>query len=240
MEMQGQRQLAVTQQQAWDALNDPSVLKQCVPGCDKLDLQEDGRYTVGMALKIGPVSAKFNGKIEMSNVNAPESYTLGFDGSGGVAGFGKGISQVKLTPNAEGTMLDYSVNAQVGGKIAQMGQRLIDGVAKSMADDFFARFDGVLQERFPKVADAESEAKESANHGSAAHGLTEATATSAAAANSGRASEAQQGKTSSAPILSSQGAASTPNAPKPKQTVPKTVWIMLAVGIFIITYFIKR
>jgi uncharacterized protein len=148
MEMQGQRQLAVKQQEAWEALNDPTVLKQCVPGCDKLELMEDGRYAVGMSLKIGPVSAKFTGKIEMSNVNAPESYTLGFDGQGGVAGFGKGVSHVKLTPNDSGTLLDYSVKAQVGGKIAQLGQRLIDGVAKSMADDFFARFDGVLQERF--------------------------------------------------------------------------------------------
>ena len=204
MEMQGQRQLAVTQQQAWDALNDPSVLKQCVPGCDKLELQEDGRYVVGMALKIGPVSAKFNGKIEMSNVNAPESYTLGFDGSGGVAGFGKGVSQVKLTPNAEGTMLDYSVNAQVGGKIAQMGQRLIDGVAKSMADDFFARFDGVLQERFPKL-DAQASVDKQASSPAASPSV-------------------------SLPILTK----------KPSQTVPKTVWIMLALGIFIIAYFIKR
>lgn len=231
MEMQGQRQLAVTQQQAWDALNDPSVLKQCVPGCDKLDLQEDGRYVVGMSLKIGPVSAKFNGKIEMSNVNAPESYTLGFDGSGGVAGFGKGVSQVKLTSNAEGTMLAYSVNAQVGGKIAQMGQRLIDGVAKSMADDFFARFDGVLQERFPKVADAAS----------AGHGSAEGIATNAApSATSGSAGESLQGTSSTMPISSSQGTAPTPSQHKPKQSVPKTVWIMLAVGIFIIAYFIKR
>jgi uncharacterized protein len=219
MEMQGQRQLAVTQQQAWDALNDPTVLKQCVPGCEKLELQEDGRYSVAMALKIGPVSAKFNGKIEMSNVNAPESYTLGFDGSGGVAGFGKGVSQVKLSPNEHGTMLDYSVNAQVGGKIAQMGQRLIDGVAKSMADDFFARFDGVLQERFPKAPEIAATTDSGVSvppvsdlSGDSGSGASMSTATS----------------TSPAPL------------PKSKQTVPKTVWIMLAIGILIIVYFIKR
>jgi uncharacterized protein len=213
MEMQGQRQLAVTQQQAWDALNDPTVLKQCVPGCDKLDLMDDGRYAVGMALKIGPVSAKFTGKIEMSNVNAPESYTLGFDGSGGVAGFGKGVSQVKLSPNEQGTMLDYSVNAQVGGKIAQMGQRLIDGVAKSMADDFFARFDGVLQERFPKTAESISAA-----------GSTSATPSS----------------TSAAPDLSQASRTSIEPAQKPTQKVPKTVWVMLTIGILIIAYFIFK
>jgi hypothetical protein len=190
---------------------------------------------VGMALKIGPVSAKFNGKIEMSNVNAPESYSLGFDGSGGVAGFGKGMSQVKLTPNAEGTMLDYSVNAQVGGKIAQMGQRLIDGVAKSMADDFFAKFDGVLQERFPKVETAASAA--TANSATA----NSATAGSAAAQGASTANpsgESPAGTAASGAISSSQ--AQNQPTTKPKQTVPKTVWIMLAVGIFIIAYFIKR
>lgn len=151
MDMQGQRQLGVTQQQAWEALNDPQMLKQCVPGCDKMELMEDGRYAVGMSVKIGPVSAKFAGKIELANVQPPESYTLKFDGQGGVAGFGKGVSQVKLTPNEQGTMLDYTVNAQVGGKIAQLGQRLIDGVAKSMAEDFFAKFDAAMQEKYPKL-----------------------------------------------------------------------------------------
>lgn len=228
MEMQGQRQLAVTQKQAWDALNDPSVLKQCVPGCDKLELLEDGRYSVGMALKIGPVSAKFNGKIEMSNVNAPESYTLGFDGSGGVAGFGKGVSQVKLSPNEHGTMLDYSVNAQVGGKIAQMGQRLIDGVAKSMADDFFARFDGVLQERFPKAPEV----------------IVASSSGTPAPAASGGARESDTGAAMSTAATTSSTSSPISGSPsprlKPKQTVPKTVWIMLAVGIFIIAYFIKR
>jgi uncharacterized protein len=214
MEMQGQRQLAVTQQQAWDALNDPSVLKQCVPGCDKLDLIEEGRYSVGMALKIGPVSAKFNGKIEMSDIKAPESYTLSFDGSGGVAGFGKGVSNVKLSPNELGTMLAYSVNAQVGGKIAQMGQRLIDGVAKSMADDFFARFDGVLQERFPPPSGApvQSVNAPGISVGAEAQGVP------------------------ASPLAQAPGSA----PPKPKQTVPISVWIMLAVGIFVIAYFLSR
>ena len=151
MDMQGQRQLGVTQQQAWEALNDPQMLKQCISGCDKMELMEDGRYAVGMSVKIGPVSAKFAGKIELADVTPPESYTLKFDGQGGVAGFGKGVSQVKLTPNEQGTMLDYTVNAQVGGKIAQLGQRLIDGVAKSMAEDFFAKFEAAMQERHPKV-----------------------------------------------------------------------------------------
>ncbi len=152
MEMQGQRQLAVTQQQAWDALNDPEVLKACIAGCDKLEATGTNQYAVGMAVKVGPVSAKFTGNIELTEVNAPNSYQLNFDGSGGVAGFGKGQSKVVLDPNAQGTLLSYTVAAQVGGKIAQMGQRLIDGVAKSMAEDFFAKFEAQLQARFSASA----------------------------------------------------------------------------------------
>jgi uncharacterized protein len=157
MEMNGQRQLGANQQQAWDALNDPAVLKQCVAGCEKMELTGQGRYAVGMAVKIGPVSAKFTGNIEMTEVNAPDSYTLNFDGQGGVAGFGKGSSKVVLTPNAQGTLLDYTVNAQVGGKIAQLGQRLIDGVAKNMADDFFVRFDQVLAQQMSDTAGAQTD-----------------------------------------------------------------------------------
>jgi uncharacterized protein len=147
MEMHGQRQLKISQKQAWDALNDPAVLQQCITGCTHLTNTGDNKFDVGVNVKIGPVSAKFAGKIELSEVTPPQSYTLNFDGQGGVAGFGKGVSKVTLTPNETGTLLDYSVNAQVGGKIAQLGQRLIDGVAKSMADDFFGKFDTVMQER---------------------------------------------------------------------------------------------
>ncbi|MCJ0764075.1 CoxG family protein [Variovorax terrae] len=149
MDMQGSRQLAVTQQQAWDALNDPEVLKACIPGCDKVEATGENQYAVGMALKIGPVSAKFAGKITLSDIQPPSSYTLAFDGQGGAAGFGKGSAKVALTPGEGGCELAYSVNAQVGGKVAQLGQRLIDGAAKSMAEDFFKRFDQEMQRRHP-------------------------------------------------------------------------------------------
>ena len=151
MDMEGSRALAVTQQQAWDALNDPQVLKTCIPGCDKIEQTGDNQYVVVVAVKIGPVQAKFNGKLALSDVNPPESYTISFDGQGGAAGFGKGVSSVKLSPQPDGPgcMLDYKVQAQVGGKIAQLGQRLIDGVAKGMAEDFFKRFDNEMQRRFP-------------------------------------------------------------------------------------------
>lgn len=150
MEMHASRPLAVSQQQAWEALNDPQALKQCLAGCEKFEPAEDGSYAVTMAVKIGPVSAKFNGKVTLSDVLPPQSYTIAFEGQGGVAGFGKGQAKVGLTPVDESHCeLQYDVQAQVGGKIAQLGQRLIDGAAKNMAEDFFARFEAVMQERYP-------------------------------------------------------------------------------------------
>jgi uncharacterized protein len=150
MDMQGSRQLAITQQQAWDALNDPAVLKTCIPGCDKVEPSGPNQYAIGMALKIGPVSAKFTGKITLSDIHPPASYKLSFEGQGGPAGFGKGSAAVTLTPNPGGCELSYSVNATVGGKVAQLGQRLIDGAAKSMAEDFFKRFDNEMQRQHPE------------------------------------------------------------------------------------------
>jgi carbon monoxide dehydrogenase subunit G len=148
MDMQGNRALGVTQEQAWGALNDPETLKLCLPGCDKFELVGDNQYAVTMAVKVGPVSAKFNGKVTLSEITPPASYKLAFEGQGGVAGHGKGSSAVTLTPiEAGGCELAYTVQAQVGGKIAQLGQRLIDGAAKSMADDFFKRFDAEMQRR---------------------------------------------------------------------------------------------
>lgn len=154
MEMQGSRQLAITQQQAWEALNDPAVLKICIPGCDKVEAIGDTQYAVAMAVKIGPVSAKFAGKITLSDIVPPASYTISFEGQGGAAGFGKGSSKVTLTPNDTGCELGYTVNAQVGGKVAQLGQRLIDGAAKSLAEDFFKRFDAEMQRRYGPSPDA--------------------------------------------------------------------------------------
>lgn len=182
MEMLGNRRLGITQQQAWEALNDPETLKKCIPGCDRFELTGDNQYSVGLALKIGPVSAKFSGKVVLSDIVAPDGYKLTFEGQGGVAGFAKGSSSVTLKPVAgaaetavadaapadgatpaadpapAGCELDYTVQAQVGGKIAQLGQRLIDGAAKSTADDFFKRFEAEMQSRYgpPPAAAAET------------------------------------------------------------------------------------
>jgi carbon monoxide dehydrogenase subunit G len=169
MEMLGNRRLGITQQQAWEALNDPETLKKCIPGCDKFEPSGDNEYTVALAVKIGPVSAKFNGKVRLAEIMPPDSYRLSFEGQGGVAGFAKGSSSVSLKPVADAQApaceLDYTVQAQVGGKIAQLGQRLIDGAAKSTADDFFKRFEAEMQARYgppPAVESAEAQAAEPA------------------------------------------------------------------------------
>jgi uncharacterized protein len=151
MDMQGSRALAVTQQQAWDALNNPEVLRACIPGCDKFEPTGENQYAVGVAVKVGPVAAPFAGKIGLSDIKSPDSYTISFEGQGGAAGFGKGNSRVTLTPQGTGCELAYSVHAQVGGKLAQLGQRLVDGAAKSMAEDFFRRFDAQMQREHPEA-----------------------------------------------------------------------------------------
>lgn len=171
MEMQGSRALAVTQQQAWEALNNPEVLKVSIPGCEKIEASGENQYTVVVAVKIGPLAAKFMGKITLTDVRPPESYTLSFDGQGGAAGFGKGQAQVKLVPQGTGCELNYEVRAQVGGKMAQMGQRLIDGVARSMADDFFKRFDAEMQRLYPEAYAAAAAAGQPAAPAPASRGF---------------------------------------------------------------------
>lgn len=148
MDMQGSRQLAITREQAWDALNDPEILKRCITGCEKFELTADNTYAIVVAIRIGPVSARFNGKVTLADIVVPESYALRFDAQGGAAGFGKGESQVLLVPNDQGVELRYTVKSTVGGKLAQIGQRLIDGVAKSLAEEFFSRFEAELVKRF--------------------------------------------------------------------------------------------
>jgi carbon monoxide dehydrogenase subunit G len=140
MNIQGEKILGVPRGDVWRALNDPAVLQKCVPGCDTFEADGENRYRVAMQAAVGPVRARFAGKLQLRDVVAPTSYALAFEGSGGVAGFGKGTAQVLLEDASEGTRLRYVANAQVGGRLAQVGGRLIDGVTKRMADDFFSRF----------------------------------------------------------------------------------------------------
>lgn len=157
MDMQGNRQLTATQEQAWAALNNPDILKACIPGCEKFELTEENNYNVGVALRIGPVAAKFSGTVKLMDIQPPHAYALQFEAQGGVAGFGKGESKVTLTPNADGCELSYTVHSKVGGKIAQLGQRLIDGAAKSLAEDFFKRFEEELLKSNQAQSQSEAE-----------------------------------------------------------------------------------
>lgn len=141
MEMTGEQLIAAPQKVVWQALNDPQVLKVCVPGCESIELTGENEYQVLMVARVGPVSAKFKGKLTLSDIKPPQSYSLSFEGQGGPAGFAKGGAQVRLESVAgDKTRLAYDVKASVGGKLAQIGSRLVDAAAKKVADDFFRNF----------------------------------------------------------------------------------------------------
>lgn len=140
MEMSGEERIPATQDQTWAALNDPEILKACVPGCESIERVAENEYSVLMVARVGPVSAKFKGKLALSDLKPPHSYAIAFEGQGGAAGFGKGSAQVRLAPEGAGTLLSYDVKANVGGKLAQIGSRLVDAAAKKISKDFFAAF----------------------------------------------------------------------------------------------------
>ncbi len=145
MELQGERLIPASVPATWAALNDPEVLKACIAGCESVERTGDDAYTAVVALKVGPVSARFKGNLQMTNVQAPNGYTINFDGQGGVAGFGKGSADVALTAQGEQTLLKYNAKATVGGKMAQIGSRLIDATAAKITEDFFTAFEAHLQ-----------------------------------------------------------------------------------------------
>lgn len=140
MDLSATRLLPVDRETAWRALNDPAILQASIAGCESIEATGENEFAVAMVAAVGPVRAKFKGKLRLADVVAPERYTLVFEGQGGPAGFAKGTALVELTPEAGSTRLAYSVHAQVGGKLAQVGQRLIDAAARKVADDFFAAF----------------------------------------------------------------------------------------------------
>jgi carbon monoxide dehydrogenase subunit G len=141
MEMTGERRIPAPRERVWAALNDPAVLQAAIPGCESVERIADDQFQAKVAMKLGPMSARFGGKVTLSNINPPESYTISGEGTGGAMGFAKGGADVALEAEGpEATVLRYNVKAQVGGKMAQLGARLIDSTAKSMADQFFDRF----------------------------------------------------------------------------------------------------
>jgi hypothetical protein len=140
MEMSGEYRIAAPRATVWAALNDPEILKASIPGCQELDKRSDTEMTARVVTKIGPVKATFNGEVKLSNIDPPSGYTITGEGKGGVAGFAKGGADVSLSEDGDGTILRYTAKAQVGGKLAQLGARLIDATAKQMADEFFGAF----------------------------------------------------------------------------------------------------
>jgi hypothetical protein len=152
MEMSGEQLIPASQADTWKALNDPEVLKSCVPGCETIDRVSESEYAIGMTARIGPVSAKFRGKLMISDLNPPNSYSLAFEGQGGAAGFAKGGAKVQLAAEGGGTRLVYQVKANVGGKLAQIGSRLIDAAAGKLANDFFNAFNAKMASLHPGAA----------------------------------------------------------------------------------------
>jgi carbon monoxide dehydrogenase subunit G len=166
MELTQTHLLPVPLQTAWDALNDPAVLQRCIPGCESITAAGDNAYEVALTAAVGPVKARFKGRMELTDIVPPTSYRLNFDGQGGAAGFGKGTAQVQLAPEGPTvTRLSYTAHAQVGGKLAQIGSRLVDGAARKLADEFFQRFaaefgapprdDARMGQAIPDIAAAE-------------------------------------------------------------------------------------
>ena len=149
MDMTGERRIPAPRQTVWDALNNPEVLKASIPGCETLDKLSDTQMKATAAVKLGPISARFTGNVLISEIDAPKSYRISGEGQGGVAGFAKGGAAVQLLDEAADTLLSYQVNAQVGGKLAQLGARLIDASAKQMANAFFDRFSKQVQAMSP-------------------------------------------------------------------------------------------
>ncbi len=158
MDMKGEYRIEAPRQTVWDALNDPEILKRAIPGCEEITKTSDTEMTAKVTAKVGPVKAKFQGNVTLSDIVPPESYTISGEGKGGAAGFAKGGAKVALAEDGAATILTYEVNANVGGKLAQIGSRLIDGTAKKMADDFFGTFATLVGGPAPAEAEAAAEA----------------------------------------------------------------------------------
>lgn len=144
MDVDGEERIAAPREVVWNALNDPEILRQCIPGCQSLEKTSPTELVTTVRIKIGPVGATFNGEITLSNINAPESYTISGEGKGGIAGFGKGAADVVLIEDGDETILRYAAKAQVGGKLAQLGSRLIDSASRKLAQQFFADFNAAV------------------------------------------------------------------------------------------------
>lgn len=250
MDMTGERRIAAPRKTVWQALNDPEVLKVSIPGCQSLEKLDDDQMKATAAVKVGPISARFTGKVQLTDIDAPNSYRISGEGQGGVAGFAKGGANVALADDGADTLLSYQVNAQVGGKLAQLGGRLIDATAKQMADAFFDRFSKQVQAMSPATADAGTAPTGSApleEAGSVDHAGSAAPAAEAPTGDTGSASgdralsparaEAAAGQTMAEPVavaIQARPAAISVWSMIPREPfgLPLAAWI--GSGIFVI------
>jgi len=155
MDMTGEFRVLAPREAVWKALNDPEILKQCIAGCEELQKTSDTEFVAKVTARVGPVKAGFTGKVTLSDLDPPNGYKITGEGQGGAAGFARGGAQVRLEPDGDGTLLKYTVNATIGGKLAQIGARLIDGTARKMANDFFAKFTEIVGAPTQPVVPAE-------------------------------------------------------------------------------------
>ena len=147
MELSGEHLIPASRERVWNLLNDPEVLKECIPGCEEITMEGDDRFTATVVLKIGPVKARFNGAVELQDKRYPEGYRIAGEGKGGIAGFASGGANVDLQEADGGTLLTYQADAQVGGKIAQLGSRLIKSTSAKLAGQFFTKFCEIASEK---------------------------------------------------------------------------------------------
>lgn len=162
MKLTGENRIKAPPQEVWRALNDPDILRQAIPGCESLEKISDTEFKATVATKIGPVQARFNGQVQLTDLDPPNGYTISGSGSGGMAGNAKGGAKVRLEPDGDGTKLTYDVDAQVTGKLAQLGSRLIDSTAKMLAGQFFNRFEEIVGKQQPEPAASNAAAGEGA------------------------------------------------------------------------------
>lgn len=258
MKMSGSEFIDAPRQRVWDALNDPEVLKKSITGCKSLEKSSDKEFSATVQAKVGPVKATFNGDVKLSKLKPPQSYVLSGQGKGGVAGFAKGKAAVKLDEEGQGTRLSYDVDAQVGGKLAQIGSRLIDSTAKKMAADFFKKFAKLAAEDAGAVdasdkpaakkkpakkaakKPAKKPAKKTANKSAAKKPVKKSAEAKAKAGANEAAVSAQSAKTAAPQVATKSAKVAKPEAapqPQPGPTIP-IVLGLVGVGILALFYFL--
>lgn len=244
MDMSGEYRIAAPREAVWAALNDPDLLRQCIPGCEEIEKTSPTEFTAKVTAKVGPVKARFGGKVTMSDLDPPNGYRISGEGQGGAAGFAKGGAEVKLEPDGEGTILRYTVNANVGGKLAQIGSRLIDATARKMAEEFFGRFAELVAANAAATPAAETVAAETvaaetvADEPAAAPAPAEPTAATPAPEQP-QPRPAEPPRPEPQPTAAAHPVSPPPAATPARPTISPSVWIigLIALAVLILLVF---